>query len=76
MSLPHYDFGQPPQLTPEMLEAALVVRLDIERVTPEQMRLVLKAAQILKVVKIPHLEFSYEILNQVADGVLLAWPEG
>jgi hypothetical protein len=76
MNLPHYDFGDydAGPLTDEMLTAALVVRLNYEVVTAEQELLVLKAAQILKIESEP-VPYNYRILNQLADGILLAWPE-
>lgn len=71
MNLPNYDFGQPQQLTPEMLTAALRIKLDQDDLRDPGLTdigLLFAAAQVLKI------DVQLDPLD-VADQVLLRWPE-
>lgn len=75
MSLPNYDFGQPPrQLTDEMLQAALVACIDRDVLNSKQAMLIVRAGDILAL-QVPGGWMSTDRIVQLADQVLLAWPE-
>lgn len=67
--IPYYDFWPPP-LTNEMLTAALCVKLETPpHMTLRQLNLLIEAARLLRIPEgLP--------APELADKILLAWPEG